>query len=157
MEAVAERAGVSKPSIYRRWPNLAHLAYAAHARASMPDELPDTGTFAGDLRVLLGRLAAETRRVDRDMLADQFGEMIRDEQFAQTVGASISDPLRERAAQVYERARQRGEVRDDLDAREVMRDVSGHIVLRTILLHQPPDEEMLDAIVDRMVRGVLAR
>lgn len=157
MEAVAERAGVSKPSIYRRWPNLTHLAYAVHLRATVPDELPETGTFAGDVRLLLGGLARAARRIDRSLLADQYAEMIRDEGFARTVEVGLMVPLRDRAAQVYDRAARRGEVRDDLDGREVMRDLASHILLRTVLLHRPPDEQMLDAIVDRLVNGVRRR
>ena len=157
MEAVADRAGVSKPALYRRWPNLVHLAFAVHARATMPDELPDTGTFTGDLRVLLGGLVDQATRIDRDLLADQCAEMIRDPAFADTVRTATMDPLRDRAAQVYARARDRGEVRDDLDPREVMRDVSSVAVLRIALLHQSPDEQMLDTFLDRFVHGVLAR
>ena len=157
MEAVAERAGVSKPSLYRRWPNLAHLAYEVHVRATLPDDLPDTGTFAGDVRILLAGLAREARRMDRSLLADQYAEMIRDESFARTVEVGLMAPMRDRAARVYDRAVRRGEVRGDLDAREVMRDLSSHIVLRTVLLHRPPDEEMLDDIVDRLVDGVRRR
>ena len=157
MEAVVERAGVSKPAIYRRWPNLVHLAYTVHARATMPDELPDTGTFAGDLRVLLEGLTDQASRIDRDLLADQYAEMIRDPAFAEAVRRTTMDPLRDRAARVYERARERGEVRDDLDAREVMRDVASLVVLRIALLHQSPDEQMLDTFLDRLVHGVLAR
>lgn len=156
MEAVAERAGVGKPAIYRRWPNLTHLAYAVHARATMPHELPDTGTFVGDLRVLLTGLADQASRIDRDLLADQYAEMIRDPAFADTVRATTMDPLRDRATRVYERARERGEVRDDVDPRAVMRDISGFIVLRTALLHQPPDEQVFDAFLDRLVNGVVA-
>lgn len=157
MEAVADRAGVSKPAVYRRWPNLVHLAYVVHSRATMPDELPDTGTFVGDLRVLLDGLVGQASAIDRDLLADQYAEMIRDPAFADIVRITTMDPLRDRAAQVYERARERGEVRDDLDAREVMRDVASFVVLRIALLHQSPDEQMLDTFLDRLVHGVLAR
>lgn len=154
MEAVAERADVSKPAIYRRWPNLAHLAYEAHSRATLPDELPDTGSFAGDVRELLGGLLAEATRVDRSLLADQFGEMIRDREFARTVMEGVMDPMRDRAAEVYDRAVRRGEVRDDLDGPDVMRDLSSQVVMRVVLLHDPPDEQMLDVMVDRLVHGV---
>lgn len=154
MEAVAKRAKVSKPSIYRRWPNLVQLAYAVRLRATLPGQLPDTGTFAGDLRVMLRALAAAAQRTDRMLLADQYAEMVRDPDFADAV---LSDPVRAQATWICERAIERGEVRADLDPREVMLDAAGAIILRAVLLHQPLDTQGVDAIVDRLVHGVLAR
>ncbi|WP_265447975.1 TetR/AcrR family transcriptional regulator [Flexivirga meconopsidis] len=49
---VAERAGVNPTSVYRRWGDidalLEEVAVAAFTRDD--DEVPDTGTFSGDLR-----------------------------------------------------------------------------------------------------------
>lgn len=56
---IAERAGVNKTSIYRRWPSKAELVVEvalARLRADVP--LPDTGTLKGDLTALLRAIAA---------------------------------------------------------------------------------------------------
>ena len=51
VEAVAARAGVSKPTIYRRWPEgkaeLVAAAIAGQARGQAA--CPDTGSLRGDL------------------------------------------------------------------------------------------------------------
>ncbi|CAL9362996.1 putative HTH-type transcriptional regulator [Actinosynnema sp. ALI-1.44] len=48
LDAVASRAGVSRPALYRRWPTKLHLvAHAALASVPMPD--PDTGDVREDL------------------------------------------------------------------------------------------------------------
>jgi AcrR family transcriptional regulator len=52
MESIAERAGVGKPAIYRRWKT---KAFATHLSRRRPEV--DTGSFAGDLRVMLTNLA----------------------------------------------------------------------------------------------------
>jgi AcrR family transcriptional regulator len=61
-DAVAERAGTSKPVIYRRWPNREALVIAAIrrfiSRSSRP--VPDTGGFRGDVIALMTQ-ANETR------------------------------------------------------------------------------------------------
>ena len=62
IEQVAERAGVHKTTVYRRWPTKVDLIAAATRERS--DELvpvPDTGTLAGDLRALARSVAANLR------------------------------------------------------------------------------------------------
>jgi AcrR family transcriptional regulator len=50
VEAVAARAGVTRPTIYRRWPSRAALAVAALARAQEGiRDLPETGAPRADL------------------------------------------------------------------------------------------------------------
>jgi AcrR family transcriptional regulator len=55
IDAVATRAGTSKPVIYRRWPNREALVMAAvqyyFAQGSRP--VPDTGSLRGDVIALL--------------------------------------------------------------------------------------------------------
>src|SRR5258705_12386053 len=52
---IAERAGTSKPAIYRRWPSKAHLVHEAVFPLSDATELPDTGSLAGDVREMMRR------------------------------------------------------------------------------------------------------
>ena len=57
--AIAERAGVNKTSIYRRWPGKAELVLdVALARLRNDVPLPDTGSVQGDLTALLRTIAA---------------------------------------------------------------------------------------------------
>src|SRR3954466_2103730 len=56
VDALAARAGVSKPTIYRRWPGgkAEIVVEAIRAKRAEAGELPDTGTLRGDLLALLG-------------------------------------------------------------------------------------------------------
>ena len=62
IDAVATRAGTSRPVIYRRWPTKHDLVRAAigHHGARTRRPAPDTGTLRGDTIALL-RQANETR------------------------------------------------------------------------------------------------
>jgi len=56
--AIADRAGTSRPAVYRRWPTLAHLVHEAAFRDSVTREPSRTGVLAEDLRELV-RTTAE--------------------------------------------------------------------------------------------------
>src|SRR3954447_9131665 len=60
VEAIAARAGVSKPTIYRRWPcgKPQIVVEALRALRAEAGALPDTGSLRGDLLALLERVVA---------------------------------------------------------------------------------------------------
>lgn len=55
--AIADRAGTSRPAVYRRWPSKAHLIHEATFRDSVTTAPLRTGSFAEDLRELVRRIA----------------------------------------------------------------------------------------------------
>ena len=113
LDAVAQRAGTSRPVLYRRWPDRHELVRAAiaHARAGSRVEIPDTGSLRGDLLAFLRE--ANANRVE---VATVVGIHLAG--YYQETGTSPAD-LREilLAGQgnavdvIYERAVERGEVR----------------------------------------------
>jgi AcrR family transcriptional regulator len=89
IEAVASRAGVGRPTVYRRWPSKLDLVVDAVVRLSPPVGTPDTGDVFTDLVELIsgtiedmtsssaGRAIlalAGTAAADRAELADRFNE-----------------------------------------------------------------------------------
>jgi AcrR family transcriptional regulator len=74
-DAVAARAGTSRPVVYRRWPTKPDLVRAAVGRAGTRDRypLPDTGSLRGDLIALLQR-ANETRMGFAAVLSVRLGQ-----------------------------------------------------------------------------------
>ncbi|WP_240687380.1 TetR/AcrR family transcriptional regulator [Amycolatopsis suaedae] len=76
-EAVAARAGTSKPVLYRRWPRREDLLLATLARHWPPLDLPDTGSLRQDALTVLRTVNAERSRtliLMRVQLADYFRE-----------------------------------------------------------------------------------
>ena len=57
VDEVARRSGVAKTTIYRHWPTRADLLMEACLGLSTEQEVPDTGSFEGDITVLLTNLA----------------------------------------------------------------------------------------------------
>ncbi|WP_246258174.1 TetR/AcrR family transcriptional regulator [Amycolatopsis anabasis] len=76
-EAIAARAGTSKPVLYRRWPQREDLLIATLAPHWRPLDVPDTGCLRQDALTLLRTVNAERARTVillRIQLADHFRE-----------------------------------------------------------------------------------
>lgn len=60
MDAVVQRAGTSRPVLYRRWPDRHELVRAAvtHVLARNRLEMPDTGSLRGDVLALMREINA---------------------------------------------------------------------------------------------------
>jgi AcrR family transcriptional regulator len=79
LEAVADRAGTSRPVLYRRWKNRNELLVAAARFASDRDrpEVPDTGSLRGDFLALMefsNRSRVDLAAVLSVQLGDYFHE-----------------------------------------------------------------------------------
>jgi AcrR family transcriptional regulator len=76
LEAVAKRAGTSRPVLHRRWPSRVRLATAALGRylATHPIEAPDLGSICAEMSLLLRGMSSRARpdliRLLFDMSAD---------------------------------------------------------------------------------------
>ncbi|MFI6444408.1 TetR/AcrR family transcriptional regulator [Kitasatospora sp. NPDC050543] len=78
IEAVAARAGVTRPTVYRRWPDKAHLVVDALAQTVPVAPAPDSGDLRADLhdlaRGLVDRLIRTgLARIILAVHADSFG------------------------------------------------------------------------------------
>ena len=111
IDAVADRARVSKASLYRRWPGRAELVVAAvHALLPDPTTLPDTGTLRGDLlatfRDLADRLSGPSGDALRGLVAEALHDGAASEVFHARRPGRGADIVRE----LVGRAQARGEV-----------------------------------------------
>src|SRR2546423_13905892 len=61
MAAVADRAGVAKPTVYRRWPTRSHLVLATMSSVMARVALFDTGDLRADLVSFARTLSAALR------------------------------------------------------------------------------------------------
>jgi AcrR family transcriptional regulator len=110
MDRVAERAGVSKDSLYRRWPNKAGLvADALEHRARAVPEIPDTGSLPEDVRVFLAGLLASRQEASR-ALAAVAGEISTNPELRQAWHRGLAGTLTRCMRVIVSRAAGRGEL-----------------------------------------------
>ena len=157
MEAVATRAGVGKPTVYRRWSTRAQLVFELLAEPTAPDELPDTGSFERDLTEIATWMTRSMAETDRKVMGDRLGEMVANREFSHRVSERRLGPDRDVLLPLWHRALQRGEVQPDVDGAAVLDDLVGILTYRVLIRHEEPDSAEIGRLVERHVAAVRPR
>jgi AcrR family transcriptional regulator len=91
IEAVARRAGVGKTAIYRRWSNKLEMVLEIVSDvAGRAVPLPDTGSFAGDLELLMMIVSkALQHKIASQIIPDLMAEASRNPQIAATLEKAL--------------------------------------------------------------------
>jgi AcrR family transcriptional regulator len=147
MDLVAERAGVSKPSLYLRWPNkVALVADALQHRARAVPDVPDTGSLPGDMRVFLTALLRSRREASR-ALAAVAGEIATNPQLRKAWHRGLAGMLTGCLRAIVTRAVERGELPADADV-DLLAQLPLSLLQNWRLEHdREPDETVVDRIV----------
>jgi AcrR family transcriptional regulator len=158
VDDVADRAGVGKATVYRRWPSKEDLAVAAMETlysAEMPE--PDTGSIKGDLAASYRSVLAFVNTPEGEAyLRTSIAESVRDDRIAALYRASTQ--RREDASRAtFERAIARGEVRADIEIDSVVQWLGGVLAVRAITNRPMPTADDVDELVEFTLRGVLTR
>jgi AcrR family transcriptional regulator len=152
-ELVARRAGVSRPTIYRRWPSKAHLVHESIYSQAALSSLPDTGDFANDVRSMLRRSFASYARPEvRAALPGLIVDLHSDPALRSSVLDGLEQPVRRHLANLVDAAVARGEVRGDIDADALFDALYGALIQR-VIVRGLVDLEFADAVTDLVVRG----
>jgi AcrR family transcriptional regulator len=153
IEAVAARAGVGRPTIYRRWPSKPALVVAAlvdSALLAIPEV--DTGTLRGDLiavqrhQILLMN-APMTRRVTAGLIAD----LATDPELGDRYIGEYLVPRRDAVWKVLERGIERGELAPDADLAFVYDLLMGPLFMRAVVWGQRLSRAAAEATADAVL------
>jgi AcrR family transcriptional regulator len=156
VDAIAARAGVSKATIYRWWPNKAAVvmdAFLAGTGPRMP--FPDTGSAREDLRRQLRsviRLFNEPRT--RGPFVALIAESQHDPQLARALRERFIARRRAAAREVFTRGQARGELRDDLDVDIAIDALYGALYYRLLISGEPLRPRYADALLDQLYRAL---
>ncbi len=152
IESVAARAGVSKVTIYRRWPDKIALALAA--LESLPDlAVPDTGALLEDLRQIRRDLLdvfahSNLAAVLPALLAER-----RDSEHREAIRRYVE--MRSRAfVVVLERAVARGELHSALPVELIALAISSPLAMSVLNRDEPLTDEEWTAVVATFLRGL---
>jgi AcrR family transcriptional regulator len=160
MDAIAERAGVSKATIYRWWPTKETLAIDALYEdwAAAYPLAPDTGSVRDDLRgIFLPWVDHITARPHARVLAALITRARTDEGFAEEFDRRLVQPRRDRARPIFDRGIMRGELRENTDVELALDLVYGPVYHRFLQGHLPLSRSFVRAVIDSALCGLLAR
>ncbi|WP_127530976.1 TetR/AcrR family transcriptional regulator [Paenibacillus kobensis] len=159
MDTLAVRAGVSKPTIYRRWETKEALITDAFGFASQQTEVPDTGSALTDLQQLLGSMLAalgERFGIHSSSAHRMLAGMLDQRQFIEQYKDGFIASRRAAYKQIIRRGKQRGEIREDADEETVIDLVSGAYLY--CLLFKPETitaaDEWLEQVLKLIQSGV---
>ena len=155
MDEVAERAGVSKATIYRRWPSKDALIIDAHRSLLDDSAPPDTGSLRGDLTALLDRVA-DVLEDDRiaGMMQASVGEMLTNPELSRVFREQVLEPRLAIVGEIFRRARARGEIDAGVDWRTFAYALIGSQMFRVSFMGEPPDRQANQRLVDLVVANV---
>jgi AcrR family transcriptional regulator len=151
IEAVAARAGVGKPTIYRRWPSKRELVLDAVKRLAPPVPMADTGDPRSDLRHVVPELIVG---LTSSPFVRAIISLAGDVEMARRLGEQYLTPRRAGVADILQRAIAAGELRADIDVEMAIDLMVGASVYRWLVTAQPVDagtaRRFVDAVWDSL-------
>ncbi|WP_433560979.1 TetR/AcrR family transcriptional regulator [Nocardia sp. CA-151230] len=157
MEAVAERSGVNKTTLYRWWPAKDALLAAALIDSDvLAFPVPDTGSLRGDLMALAQAIAGLLTAEATAPIAIAVLAAAPARPHLAAVGASFFADRLGREQPVFQRAMARGELAATCDPAAIMDLLAGAIWFRLLLRGEPLTPEYLSGAVDLVTDGLPA-
>jgi AcrR family transcriptional regulator len=160
MDTVAAQAGVSKATIYRRWPTKESLALDAlyYDWAVVDPPAPGAGSVQADLLSLLSPwVHLLGKRPYGRVMAALIAEAQTDPGFAEEFRARFLGPRRELMHAIFSDAIECGELAADTDVELAADLLYGPLYHRLLHGHAPLDERFVRAVVDTVISGLLSK
>jgi AcrR family transcriptional regulator len=152
--AVAERAGVSTATIYRRWPTKAPLIMEALGTVILPATIPDTGNTRSDLVAFVSeRLTTSRAALFTQVIPALAAEGARDPALAASFHA-VQAPARQAAFAIFARGIARGDLAADMDRELALDLLLGPGTFRLLVSGVPFDASLAEPIVDAVLFGI---
>ena len=155
IEGIAERAGVGKTTIYRRWPNKTSVvldAFIEAANKAIP--FSDTGSVQEDLRLQMRRMVKLMNGTEGRTIATLIGGAQMDAELAEAFRSRWLTARREEARQIIKRGKARGEIRADIDPEVLLDALYGPLYFRLLIGHAPLTPGYANKLVSLVMSGL---
>jgi AcrR family transcriptional regulator len=157
MDAVAARAKASKATLYRRWTNKVSLVIEALQHSKGPVEAPDTGSLRGDLQAVFCGMGGLVDRAEVARFASVLTALARDKDFAEAFRTEVVGPKIALSQQIWRRAQERGELRDDVDLALLEPALAGIVLHRVFVMGEQPDADLITRVIDQIILPAATR
>jgi AcrR family transcriptional regulator len=144
VDAVADRSGVHRTTIYRRWGSVAMLLVDLLALGTEDEwQAPDTGSLEGDL-IAINRQVCDALTAEPSLTVVVIAASFRSPEAADALRRFWADRY-QRCGVVVERAVGRGEVAACTDTRRLLMSATGPLYHQRMLMRQPLTRADADA------------
>jgi len=154
MDDVADRAGVGKAAIYRRYASKDELVTAAITALVSEITVPDTGSTREDLLALMREaVAVYADPVHAGVMPSLVGAMRHQPELAHAVRDGFVTKRREALREVLARGVARGDLRAELDFELALDVLGGALFYRLLITGGPLDEQLAEGVAEVILRG----
>jgi AcrR family transcriptional regulator len=158
MDDVADRAGVGKATIYRRYRSKNALVSAAVATLVSEIAIPDTGSTHADLLALMTQaVELYSGSLAPRLMPSLVDEARRNPELANTVRGEFLAGRRAALSTVLRRGIRRGDLRRGLDMDLALDVLGGAIFYRLLITGGPIDQRLAEGVVELILRGFAPR
>jgi AcrR family transcriptional regulator len=155
VEAVASRAGVGKPTIYRYWPNARALEMAAMLEQPPPDTNVQVGQSAvADLQMQLEKVVGIFAEKRGRQMAQMIAASEQDSELSKQFRNTVILRCREEGRAILERAILDRHVRSDMSIEVALDMIYGPLFYRLLVGHAPLDAQFAKDLVATALAGL---
>ena len=155
IDKIAERAGVSKATIYKWWPNKAAVVMDAFFDAAVVRlPIPDTGSTMDDMIIQVNNLAKFLISREGKVINEIIAEGQYDQKLAETYRTIYFKPRRLDSRHILERGISRGELRTNLDIELIIDLIFGPLFYRLLITGDVVDEEFIKNLIKCVFEGI---
>jgi AcrR family transcriptional regulator len=149
MEAVAAKSGVSKVTIYRRWPSKGALALEVLLEFQDFGPAPDTGTTRGDLiAIVRGVNTGLAHPTATAVIPGLATDLARDPTLATAFRDRFALPRRRSVAEAVERGIERGDLPTEVDEDLLIDLLSSAFFYRIFITGHRVEPDLAEKLVD---------
>lgn len=151
IEAISERSGVARSTIYRHWPERSELLVEAVGKRVGPVAAIDSGDLRTDLLQVFSHLGSLLSSEPTKCVAASFiAEAMRDPELA-ALHAKFTERRRAASTTLIEKAISRGDLPKTTDPAAMADDLAAPVFFRALILHQPIEKTWIESHVDRWI------
>lgn len=155
VEGIADRAGVSKATIYKWWPNKASVVLDGFFAATETMlQVPDTGSIKDDLFIQVNNLASFLTSSKGKVITELIAEGQFDANIAQEYRNRYFNPRRLISQHIFERGVQRGELKKELDIELCIDIMFAPLFYRLLITGETVNTEFVKDLIANVLSGL---
>lgn len=158
VDGIAERAGVSKATIYKWWPNKAAVVLDGFFAATESMlQVPDTGSVEEDLLIQVNNLASFITSYKGKVIAELIAEGQFDTKISDEYLIRYFQPRRLIAQHILERGILRGEIKKDLDIELSIDLIFAPLFYRLLITKESVNPSFVKSLISYALSGIATK